>query len=60
VNQCVLPQAFGTQALELFAKTRQIQIAGVWHQLSCRTRCAVLAESIAQIPCQVEVASEWR
>jgi len=59
-NNKILPEVFGAKAPQIFAKTRRVQI------IACGTsyHAALVArhwiEEIAGIPCQVEIASEFR
>ena len=56
----ILPEAFGRNAAQLFAQTKKVQI------VACGTACYAgciaryWIEEIANIPCQVEIASEIR
>ena len=56
----VLVQAFGPQAAELFAKVRNVQIVACGTCYHAGMVARYWLESLAGIPCQVEVASEFR
>ena len=56
----VLVQAFGPQAAELFAKVRNVQIVACGTSYHAGMVARYCLESLAGIPCQVEVASEFR
>ena len=56
----VLVQAFGPQAKELFAKVRNVQIVACGTSYHAGMVARYWLESLAGIPCQVEVASEFR
>jgi glucosamine--fructose-6-phosphate aminotransferase (isomerizing) len=56
----VLVQAFGPQAAELFAKVRNVQIVACGTSSHAGMVARYWLESLAGIPCQVEVASEFR
>lgn len=56
----VLVQAFGPQAAELFAKVRNVQIVACGTSYHAGMVARYWLESLAGIPCQVEVASEFR
>nr|WP_314875290.1 glutamine--fructose-6-phosphate transaminase (isomerizing) [uncultured Pseudomonas sp.] len=56
----VLLQAFGPQAAELFAKVRNVQIVACGTSYHAGMVARYWLESLAGIPCQVEVASEFR
>ncbi|NBA97041.1 glutamine--fructose-6-phosphate transaminase (isomerizing) [Pseudomonas sp. R5(2019)] len=59
-QQQVLVQAFGPQAAELFAKVRNIQIVACGTSYHAGMVARYWLEGLAGIPCQVEVASEFR
>ncbi|WP_426618766.1 glutamine--fructose-6-phosphate transaminase (isomerizing) [Pseudomonas rustica] len=59
-NDQVLVQAFGTQAAELFAKVRNVQIVACGTSYHAGMVARYWLEELAGIPCQVEVASEFR
>ncbi|WP_176511770.1 glutamine--fructose-6-phosphate transaminase (isomerizing) [Pseudomonas faucium] len=59
-NDHVLVQAFGPQAAELFAKVRNVQIVACGTSYHAGMVARYWLESLAGIPCQVEVASEFR
>ncbi|AYG47393.1 glutamine--fructose-6-phosphate transaminase (isomerizing) [Pseudomonas sp. Leaf58] len=56
----VLVQAFGPQAAELFGKVRNVQIVACGTSYHAGMVARYWLESLAGIPCQVEVASEFR
>ncbi|WP_338583954.1 glutamine--fructose-6-phosphate transaminase (isomerizing) [Pseudomonas sp. MAG733B] len=56
----VLVQAFGPQASELFAKVRNVQIVACGTSYHAGMVARYWLEELAGIPCQVEVASEFR
>ncbi|WP_333989113.1 glutamine--fructose-6-phosphate transaminase (isomerizing) [Pseudomonas sp. S3(2024)] len=59
-NNQVLAQAFGPQAAELFAKVRNVQIVACGTSYHAGMVARYWLEELAGIPCQVEVASEFR
>ena len=59
-EQQVLVQAFGPQAAELFAKVRNVQIVACGTSYHAGMVARYWLEGLAGIPCQVEVASEFR
>ena len=59
-NDHVLVQAFGPQAADLFAKVRNVQIVACGTSYHAGMVARYWLESLAGIPCQVEVASEFR
>ncbi|MFK8331233.1 glutamine--fructose-6-phosphate transaminase (isomerizing) [Pseudomonas sp. BJa5] len=56
----VMVQAFGPQAAELFAKVRNVQIVACGTSYHAGMVARYWLEGLAGIPCQVEVASEFR
>ncbi|KRP79435.1 glutamine--fructose-6-phosphate transaminase (isomerizing) [Pseudomonas lactis] len=56
----VLVNAFGPQAAELFAKVRNVQIVACGTSYHAGMVARYWLEELAAIPCQVEVASEFR
>ena len=56
----VLVQAFGPQAAELFTKVRNVQIVACGTSYHAGMVARYWLEELAGIPCQVEVASEFR
>ncbi|QDD90525.1 glutamine--fructose-6-phosphate transaminase (isomerizing) [Pseudomonas oryzihabitans] len=56
----VLPEAFGPCAAELFAKVRQVQIVACGTSFHAGSVARYWIEEYVGIPCQVEVASEFR
>jgi glucosamine--fructose-6-phosphate aminotransferase (isomerizing) len=59
-QQQVLVGAFGPQAPELFAKVRNVQIVACGTSYHAGMVARYWLEGLAGIPCQVEVASEFR
>ncbi|MEX6674913.1 glutamine--fructose-6-phosphate transaminase (isomerizing) [Pseudomonas sp. W2Oct36] len=59
-QQQVLVQAFGPQAAQLFAKVRNVQIVACGTSYHAGMVARYWLEGLAGIPCQVEVASEFR
>ncbi|WP_025854400.1 glutamine--fructose-6-phosphate transaminase (isomerizing) [Pseudomonas sp. CHM02] len=56
----VLVNAFGPQAADLFAKVRNVQIVACGTSYHAGMVARYWLEELAGIPCQVEVASEFR
>ena len=56
----VLVEAFGPQAAELFAKVRNVQIIACGTSYHAGMVARYWLEGLTGIPCQVEVASEFR
>ena len=56
----VMVQAFGPQAAELFAKVKNVQIVACGTSYHAGMVARYWLEGLAGIPCQVEVASEFR
>jgi glucosamine--fructose-6-phosphate aminotransferase (isomerizing) len=56
----VLVQAFGPQAAELFAKVKNVQIVACGTSYHAGMVARYWLEDLAGIPCQIEVASEFR
>ena len=56
----VLVQAFGPQAIELFAKVKNVQIVACGTSYHAGMVARYWLEELAGIPCQIEVASEFR
>ena len=56
----VLVQAFGPQAAELFARVRNVQIIACGTSFHAGMVARYWLEGLTGIPCQVEVASEFR
>ena len=56
----VLVSAFGAQAAELFAKVRNVQIVACGTSYHAGMVARYWLEALAGIPCQIEVASEFR
>ncbi|MEE4574458.1 glutamine--fructose-6-phosphate transaminase (isomerizing) [Pseudomonas alliivorans] len=59
-QQQVLVHAFGPQAAELFANVRNVQIVACGTSYHAGMVARYWLEGLAGIPCQVEVASEFR
>ena len=59
-QQQVLVHVFGPQAAELFAKVRNVQIVACGTSYHAGMVARYWLEGLAGIPCQVEVASEFR
>jgi len=60
VDGQVLVEAFGPQAAELFARVRNVQIVACGTSYHAGMVARYWLEELAGIPCQVEVASEFR
>src|SRR5690606_29972082 len=56
----VLVQAFGPQAAELFARVRNVQIVACGTSYHAGMVARYWLEALTGIPCQIEVASEFR
>ncbi|SFX40308.1 glutamine--fructose-6-phosphate transaminase (isomerizing) [Marinospirillum alkaliphilum] len=56
----VLPQALGSAAMELLPKVRQVQIIACGTSFHAGMVARYWIERLAGLPCQVEVASEYR
>ncbi|WP_300656907.1 glutamine--fructose-6-phosphate transaminase (isomerizing), partial [Pseudomonas sp.] len=56
----VLVQAFGSQAAELFARVKNVQIVACGTSYHAGMVARYWLEELAGIPCQIEVASEFR
>ena len=56
----VLVQAFGPQAAELFGKVKNVQIVACGTSYHAGMVARYWLEGLAGIPCQIEVASEFR
>ncbi|WP_277052969.1 glutamine--fructose-6-phosphate transaminase (isomerizing) [Zestomonas thermotolerans] len=59
-QQQVLVDAFGPQAAELFARVRNVQIVACGTSYHAGMVARYWLEELAGVPCQVEVASEFR
>ncbi|MCY1347654.1 Glutamine--fructose-6-phosphate aminotransferase [isomerizing] [compost metagenome] len=59
-NDHVLVNAFGPRAAELFAKVRNVQIVACGTSYHAGMVARYWLEGLAGIPCQIEVASEFR
>ncbi|SCZ84253.1 glutamine--fructose-6-phosphate transaminase (isomerizing) [Nitrosomonas mobilis] len=58
--QSISPLLFGSQAVDIFAKTRGILILACGTSFHAGLVAKYWLESIAKLPCQVEIASEYR
>ena len=56
----VIPESFGMAAPELFSKVRRVQIVACGTSFHAGLVARYWMEQLAGIPCQVEVASEFR
>ncbi|WP_114416809.1 glutamine--fructose-6-phosphate transaminase (isomerizing) [Marinospirillum perlucidum] len=56
----VLPQALGAKAMELLPRVKQVQIVACGTSYHAGMVARYWIEKLAGIPCQVEVASEYR
>ncbi|MGD9152792.1 MAG: glutamine--fructose-6-phosphate transaminase (isomerizing) [Gammaproteobacteria bacterium] len=56
----ILPEAFGTDAAKVFAKTRQVQIVACGTSYHAALVASYWIEELANIPCRVKIASEFR
>ncbi|WP_079204082.1 glutamine--fructose-6-phosphate transaminase (isomerizing) [Pseudomonas sp. CC6-YY-74] len=56
----VLVQAFGPQAAELFARVKNVQIVACGTSYHAGMVARYWLEELAGVPCQIEVASEFR
>ncbi len=56
----VLPEAFGTRAPEIFNAVKQIQIVACGTSYHAGLVARYWIESMTSVPCQVEIASEFR
>jgi glutamine---fructose-6-phosphate transaminase (isomerizing) len=59
-NNSVLTSAFGLRADEIFKNTRQVQIVACGTSYNAGLVAKYWIEDIAKIPCNVEIASEYR
>lgn len=59
-NDHVLEQAFGFEAQAIFEKTKRVQIVACGTSFHAGLIGRLWLESIAGIPCEVEIASEFR
>ena len=59
-NESVIPSAFGHKAEEIFKSIKQIQIVACGTSFNAGLVAKYWIEDIAKIPCNVEVASEYR
>jgi len=58
--QSISPLLFGNQAVDIFVKTRGILILACGTSFHAGLVAKYWLESIAKLPCQVEIASEYR
>lgn len=58
--QSISPLLFGSQAVDIFTKTRGILILACGTSFHAGLVAKYWLESIAKLPCQVEIASEYR
>lgn len=56
----VFPEAFGYNAASIFSRVRRVHIVGCGTSYHAGLVAKYWLESIANIPCQVEIASEYR
>jgi glutamine---fructose-6-phosphate transaminase (isomerizing) len=56
----ILPESFGIKAPKIFEKVKQIQIVACGTSYHAGMVARYWLEEIAKIPCQVEIASEFR
>lgn len=59
-RQGISPEIFGTKAQKIFSEIKSIQIAACGTSYHAGLVAKYWLEDIAGIPCEVEVASEWR
>jgi len=59
-NDSVVISAFGDKATEIFSKVKQVQIIACGTSYNAGLVAKYWLEDIAKIPCNVEVASEYR
>jgi len=59
-NDSVLISSFGNKAKEIFSKVKQVQIVACGTSYNAGLVAKYWLEDIAKIPCNVEVASEYR
>jgi glutamine---fructose-6-phosphate transaminase (isomerizing) len=59
-NDSVITSAFGYQAEEVFNKIKQLQIVACGTSYHAAVVAKYWSEDIAKIPCNVEIASEYR
>jgi glucosamine--fructose-6-phosphate aminotransferase (isomerizing) len=60
VNKRVLPESLGPRAAELLSKVKQVHIVACGTSYHAGAVGRYWFESIAGVPCQVEIASEYR
>jgi len=59
-NDSVITSSFGYQAKEIFNDVKQIQIVACGTSYNAGLVAKYWSEDIAKVPCQVEIASEYR
>ncbi len=59
-NNSVIASSFGHSSIEIFNKIKQIQIVACGTSYNAGLVAKYWAEDIAKIPCNVEIASEYR
>ncbi|MGD9107654.1 MAG: glutamine--fructose-6-phosphate transaminase (isomerizing) [Gammaproteobacteria bacterium] len=59
-NNRILPEVFGADAAKIFAKTRQVQIVACGTSYHAALVASYWIEELADIPCRVKIASEFR
>ena len=59
-NESVIPSAFGHKAIEIFKSIDQIQIVACGTSYNAGVVAKYWFEDIAKVPCNVEIASEYR
>lgn len=59
-NNRILPGVFGADAAKIFAKTRQVQIVACGTSYHAALVASYWIEELANIPCRVKIASEFR
>ncbi len=59
-NDSVIISAFGYESKRIFSKVKQVQIIACGSSYNAGLVCKYWLEDIAKIPCNVEIASEFR
>ena len=59
-NDSIVISAFGQESNKVFSKVKQVQIIACGTSFNAGLVCKYWLEDIAKIPCNVEVASEYR
>ena len=59
-NESVIPSAFGHKAIKIFKSIDQIQIVACGTSYNAGVVAKYWFEDIAKVPCNVEIASEYR